>query len=849
MKRICSLLLCLVLLASISSLAWASGSVPEPVMKAKDSVVRILAKYPDGYATGSGFVVKSSDSETLVVTNYHVVEGSPLSISVWLGEDETMSASILVSSDQKDMCVLQLANPVSIKPVTLSSDGAKQGEAVYAVGFPAAADYLSDKEAHASTDSTITDGIIGAVREVTVSAHGTPTSVLQINAAINHGNSGGPLFNAKGEVVGITTYGINDSQGIFGAINVDELQAFLASNAISIETAKVGQNGTLYVVLAAIVLLAVTTAITIFAMKKKKKHAQPIEQKPFSLRDYINAHPDGIGPEQATAMLLPLALKLRDLHNDGGTHLQISPDSVMISSSGALLNPPTDSEANRYSSGFASPEIYKGSGAGVLADIYSFCAVLSYAATGKQPENALSRTVPSDLPETESPERKENDDPFEMLLEKGMALDPEQRFSNMQDVILKLSPFHKSAFSMVEPVTNNTLPEESTKELTPKKRKISTAAIVITAVVLLVAVLVGGYWGSYMMACSSAEKHEYEQAEKYLLIPELTKLHNGRLPVYIDAGKLFAGRNYDAAKTKFTSISGYLDSDDLAVECDYRRAAQLADASRFDEAIRLYSALESEGYKDAELKVSETTYRKGMYLLYEQGDYIAAYNLFFELERNGYDDAVTMKNEALYMWAFALIEKEDYINAYNKLIKIKNYSDVNETLSTLKELMYLKGQELYHAEQYSEAKRYFDCISNYKDSSKYLTLISARVDRLGFYIHYVASKGISDLLNMFYFEDTADVLLQTHNVAKTFLKGTWKGDGYSFTMKEDGYINYSLPGSFDGDYYTIEDGFFLLGKENNESYSKKLFFFSAITPDCVEVYCFQNGKTYTLFRQ
>ena len=847
MKRICCLLLCIVLIASFSSLAWASGSVPDAVMKAKDSVVRILAKYPDGYATGSGFVVKSSDSETLVVTNYHVVEGSPLSISVWLGEEETMSASILVSSDQKDMCVLQLANPVSIKPVTLSSDGAKQGEAVYAVGFPAAADYLSDKEAHASTDSTITDGIIGAVREITVSAHGTPTSVLQINAAINHGNSGGPLFNAKGEVVGITTYGINDSQGIFGAINVDELQAFLASNAISVETAKVGQNGTLYVVLAAIVLLAATTAITIFAMKKKKKHAQPTEQKPISLRDYINAHPDGIGSEQATSLLLPLALKLRDLHNDGGTHLQISPDSVMVSNSGAFLNSPADSEANRYSSGFASPEIYKGSGAGVLSDIYSFCAVLSYAATGKQPENALSRTVPAAPAEADCSEEIKCDDPFEALLEKGMALDPEQRFSNMQELILKLSPFHKTAFSLDEPATNNTISEADAKGMTPRKRKISTAATIAIAAVLLVVILAGGYFGSYMLACSAAGKHEYEKAEKYLLIPELTKLHNGRLPVYIDAGKLFAGRNYDAAKTKFTSISGYLDSDELSVECDYRRAAQLADASRFDEAIELYTALESEGYKDAELKVSETTYRKGMYLLYEQGDYKSAVNLFSKLAKTGYDDAADMKKEAQYMWALSLIEQEDFIEAYNMLTDIQNYSDVNETLSTLKEILYLKGQDLYHAGKYTAAKQYFDCLLNYKDTSKYLTLIN--VHQKGTLSFHVYSYDISDLLNMFYFEDTADLLLHNHYVAKAFLKGTWKGDGYYFTMEEDGHINYNLPYIIYGDFYRIEDGFFLLYKENDEENTKNLFLFSAITPDCVEVYCFQNGKTYTLFRQ
>ena len=220
MKRLCAAFLCIFFVLTMTLSVSAASSVPKPVIDSTKSVVRVLAEYPDGYATGSGFIIKSNSSETLIVTNYHVVEDKPYSISVWISDDETISASILAYTDQKDMCILKLAYPVSLKPLAFAQNGAKQGEAVYAVGFPGAADYLSDKEAHTSADATITDGIVSAVREATVSSYGTPTKILQINAAINSGNSGGPLFNTNGEVVGINTYGINDSQGIFGAIDV-----------------------------------------------------------------------------------------------------------------------------------------------------------------------------------------------------------------------------------------------------------------------------------------------------------------------------------------------------------------------------------------------------------------------------------------------------------------------------------------------------------------------------------------------------------------------------------------------------------------------------------------------------
>ena len=77
------------------------------------------------------------------------------------------------------------------------------GIAVYVFGYPGAGDVLLDQEAYRVEDISITNGIVSAVKEATLLDK--PTTYLQTNAAINAGNSGGPMINDAGEIVGICT--------------------------------------------------------------------------------------------------------------------------------------------------------------------------------------------------------------------------------------------------------------------------------------------------------------------------------------------------------------------------------------------------------------------------------------------------------------------------------------------------------------------------------------------------------------------------------------------------------------------------------------------------------------------
>lgn len=794
MKRMTKVIICFLLILSLGITVNAAGAVPEKVIKATESVVRILSKYSDGYGTGTGFVIKSNRDETLIITNHHVVEDNPYSISVWIDDEEQVNAEILASTNQKDICVLRLTQQISLKPVTLSQSSAKQGDAVYAVGFPAAADILSDTEAHTSQDATITDGIVSAKREVTTTQYGTPVEILQISAAINSGNSGGPLFDINGNVVGVNTYGIADAQGIFGAIDISEIHAFLDENGISVDSGSIVPI--LIAVSIGVAVLAVVCAV--ITGKKKKVHKMKSKKQSLTLRNFMSAYPNGLGINDAVALLLPVALQLRDMHNNGQAHLQVSPDTIVVNTTAKLLAP-TGSEADRYTSGFAAKEVYGGSGRGMLSDIYSFCAVLFYVSSGLIPTNALQRGE-------EELYTNENTT-FAQIINQGMKMQPEDRFDTMQSVILKLSEYNVKPF-----VPTEEIPE--VKTTASKKKRISSKDKILIAISAIVVVIVVGYLGSYLAALNFAKKGEYSSAENCLLVPPITTLHDKQLPVYIEAGSLMDHRQYVKAKELFESIPGYLNSDIMVLEVEYCHAAQLADSNDFDNAYRKYTLLAAENYKDSKAKAKEVRYRRGLYILYEEQNYLKAYNYLSNSEYNDMNDISEIRNE-------------------------------------LKELLYIEAVNLYREEELDQADTRF--LEDYKDGDKYKLLIKTRRPYYGWFgLDGDIEKDVKKLIDMFSFEDTAEVLVSNTNLACEFLLGNWKtsNGGYYFKIEKqkgghDYYSSYNIP--WYGGTFTIEDGVYMVTQGNYED--KPQYKFTLLTPNSMDLYCYKDGKTYTLYRQ
>ncbi len=168
------------------------------------SVVSITSTTATGTSSGTG-VVLSRDG--YLITNAHVIEDST-GISVQLTDNRLLSAKILGSDEISDLAVLRV-EAEDLTPAQFGDSSAlRVGDTVVAIGDPLGAKFRG----------TYTDGIVSAInRDVDVNGH--TMTLIQTNAALNSGNSGGPLINCYGQVVGINTMKIGtftSSSGVEG---------------------------------------------------------------------------------------------------------------------------------------------------------------------------------------------------------------------------------------------------------------------------------------------------------------------------------------------------------------------------------------------------------------------------------------------------------------------------------------------------------------------------------------------------------------------------------------------------------------------------------------------------------
>lgn len=199
----------------------AKLSYNEIFQKCSPSVVGIKSfdgKSSDSYSWGSGIVVSS---DGYILTNTHVIdEGERATVQLYDGT--TCAAKLVAADSQSDVAILKIEKTGLTPAVFASSKNIRTGDAVCAIGNPLSPDY----------SLTMTSGIISATsREV--SYNGAVMNLLQTDTSINEGNSGGPLFNNRGQVIGITNMKIVSSfsniEGIGFAIPSDTLQSIVAA--------------------------------------------------------------------------------------------------------------------------------------------------------------------------------------------------------------------------------------------------------------------------------------------------------------------------------------------------------------------------------------------------------------------------------------------------------------------------------------------------------------------------------------------------------------------------------------------------------------------------------------------
>lgn len=183
-----------------------------------DARVTMNGQSMEATVTGSGFILTE---DGYIVTNYHVVEDAA-SVTVTTQDDKEFSATVIGHDSTADMALLKV-DAEELQAVTLgSSSELIIGDMVVAIGNPLG-----------TLNATQTVGYISGINRQ-ISSENNYTTMLQTDAAINSGNSGGPLFNMKGEVVGITTAkysGTSSSgatiEGIGFAIPIDDLKKSL----------------------------------------------------------------------------------------------------------------------------------------------------------------------------------------------------------------------------------------------------------------------------------------------------------------------------------------------------------------------------------------------------------------------------------------------------------------------------------------------------------------------------------------------------------------------------------------------------------------------------------------------
>ncbi len=165
-------------------------SLQEIYTRVIPSVASISCVMQNGTGTGTGIVMSE---EGHIITNYHVVDGAR-KIYVLLGQDDTYEANLLGGDETTDLAVLKI-EAQSLQPARFGdSDALRVGDSVVAIGDPLGTELRG----------TMTDGIVSAInRDLNLS--GRQMTLIQTNAALNNGNSGGPLINCYGQVVGINT--------------------------------------------------------------------------------------------------------------------------------------------------------------------------------------------------------------------------------------------------------------------------------------------------------------------------------------------------------------------------------------------------------------------------------------------------------------------------------------------------------------------------------------------------------------------------------------------------------------------------------------------------------------------
>lgn len=224
------------LLACLAFLFFWVDAVAAPDFDTLEkSIVRIIAQTNEGASAGTGFVINERGH---IATNVHVIAGGNQIKVIPTNSKTVYDVEVIAMSHEVDLAIIRAAG-INLPPVTFSLAPSEKGQKVWGIGYPGDAD--RDRLAH---DPTVQDGVIGRIFSGAWNVQ--EFRIIQHNAPTNPGNSGGPLLDDCGRVIGVNTQAplvviassaegvtrVPHAAGIYWSSHVEELAKLLRDNSI-----------------------------------------------------------------------------------------------------------------------------------------------------------------------------------------------------------------------------------------------------------------------------------------------------------------------------------------------------------------------------------------------------------------------------------------------------------------------------------------------------------------------------------------------------------------------------------------------------------------------------------------
>lgn len=788
----------IILMLLFPLIALCADAVPQEVLSARAGIVRVTCENSDGsVVSGTGFAVGEKEPITYIVTNRHVIAEDVAEITVLCADGLKVNASIYLENESADLCVLKLSKTLyGLKPLAIEDTGAaKTGDAIYALGFPAASDVISVDINAAPEDVTVTDGIVSAVKTGRIKEDGAAVTLLQVNASLSGGNSGGPLLDGGGRVVGINTFTVTDAQNINAAVSAQALAALLNTAGIgyvSVADENAGNTMISVIMIAAGVFTVAVGAVWLTRLRKKKTPSVLNNLDQNLIRQI----------DDELYAILPVVEQVRALHAKGRFGFDICPQNIVMSRHGAELRVKSighnaDGEMG-LRPGLSARERYMGGVVGPWTDVYAVSSLLYTAITGRRLPPAFERGDDKPLFEGITAKYKA----LAASVAQGLAADISRRQSSLDDLSAQI----RSCLDGYIPQTAASEGKNPKVARDRKEHKTSQRINKIAASVLAACLLLGGAALvneiNYSQTVSYAQMGEYAKARQSLKGVFSFYKDASQLSDYVEAGVAMEDGNYDAASSGFLALGSYRGAADMAKESMYRHAQFLMRQGRLADAKAL---------------------------LEEIGDYA---------------DAVQLQTQIRYQNACDYLDTGLYLSALEAFLSVDPYDDSAARIEDVKSKLYDAALSALSAGDTQLAAQYLAAIPGFLQSDAYArcAALLAQIQNGGTLTReeYDALLGCADTVDL-------TPYLMSDTLIAHYLRGSWQDDeGNLFEMDEGGGIKYNLP-DIEGDSYVFDGGVLYMTQDDGSF--MPLFRFLYVDLNTLKLFDEANGETYVVTRQ